>query len=137
MPPSKPSSSTRAPVGSATVKASPLISKRKAAYLAASKAPILPGTPILCASVNAIVRTMAHAQRTAIARSSKARRKDHRRSSKSPPPAPLNFYLSFPSPSTATDPSPSDALGLGDRTEAEEIQRIITGKCLIDCLIIA
>ncbi len=122
MPPSKPSFSTSAPVGSATVNAPPLISKKKAAYLAASKAPTLLGTPILCASVNAIVRSATQAQRSVIARSGTTRRKDHRRSAKSPPPAPLNVYLSFPSPSMATDPSPSDALGLGASTEADGTQ---------------
>ena len=111
MPHTKPSSSTSAPVGSATVKAPPLISKRKAANLAASQLPTLPGTPLLCASVNAIVRSATQAQRAAIARSSTTRRKDHRRSAKSPPPPPLQFFLSFPSSSTATAPSPADALG--------------------------
>jgi hypothetical protein len=125
MPNSKPSFSTSAPVGSATVKAPPLISKKKAAYLAASKKPTLLGTPILCASVNAIVRSATHAQQKAIARSGTTRRKDHRRrirrSAKSPPPAPLNFYLSFPSSSTATEPSPVAALCSGACTEADGI----------------
>jgi hypothetical protein len=86
MPSSKQRISTSAPVGSPTVKAPPLISKNKATFLAATKKPTLMGTPILCASVNAIVRSATYAQQKAVSRSSSSRRKEHRRSNKSPPP---------------------------------------------------
>jgi hypothetical protein len=122
MPHSKPSISTGAPVGSATAKAPALISKRKAAHLAAAQIPTLPGTSLVCASVNAIVRSASQAQRAATARGSTSRRKDLRRSAKSPPPQQLQFYFSFPSSSTDTATSPAVALGTGSRTEVDQIQ---------------
>ena len=130
MPSSKQRISTCAPVGSPTVKAPCLISKNKAKFLAATKKPTLMGTPILCASVNAIVRSATYAQQKAVSRSSSSRRKEHRRSTKSPPPAPMNFYLCMPPSSTAAATSPAEPPGPGTSTEADETQRTAAPKAL-------
>ena len=130
MPSSKQRISTSAPVGSPTVKAPCLISKNKAKFLAATKKPTLMGTPILCASVNAIVRSATYAQQKAVSRSSSSRRKEHRRSTKSPPPAPMNFYLCMPPSSTAAATSPAEPPGPGTSTEAGETQRTAAPKAL-------
>jgi hypothetical protein len=113
MPHSKSSVSTGAPVGSATAKA-----PRKAASLAASRIPTLPGTPLICAAVEAIVCSASKARRTTVARSA-PRSKDLRRSSKSPPP-PLQLYFLFPSSSTDTAASPT--LSTGASTSMEPTQ---------------
>jgi len=80
------------------------------------------GTPILCASVNAIVRSATHAQQKAVSRSSSSRRKEHRRSNKSPPPAPMNFYLCLPPSSTAAATSPAEPPDPGVSSEADAPQ---------------
>jgi hypothetical protein len=130
MPSSKQRISTSAPVGSPTVKAPCLISKNKANFLAATKKPTLMGTPILCASVNAIVRSATYAQQKAVSRSSSSRRKEHRRSTKSPPPAPMNFYLCLPPSSTAAEPSPAASPGPGTSTAADENRHTAAPKAL-------
>jgi len=86
------------------------------------------GTPILCASVNAIVRSATYAQQKAVSRSSSSRRKEHRRSNKSPPPAPMNFYLCLPPSSTAAATSPAEPPGPGTSSEADAPQTTAAPK---------
>ena len=87
-----------APCGSATLKTSPptLISK---AARRASEAQF-PNTDAVCATVAALARSVKGARPSAIAKHA-SRRKDHRRSSKSPPLTTTvnqTFYVNFPSP---------------------------------------
>jgi hypothetical protein len=106
MPPSKTSSGLCAPRASATIGASELFSKSKSSRMASSQGvPLPPNTQSLCASLEAIVRSVSKPRRSFISKAA-SRRKEPRRSSKSPPP--LTLIVNFPSSSTtsSTEPAP-------------------------------
>jgi hypothetical protein len=125
MSPPKTSSGLCAQCGSATSRAAELFSKRKSARMASPQGVPLPGIKAICASLQVIVRCVNKTRRPIIGKGP-SRRKDLRRSSKSPPPRPLTLNVYFPSSPTTSPteptPPPPPSLGTGTITLADPIR---------------